>query len=242
MRTPPVQQVNNMIAATFFGRLARLMKWNPPADADADIVRSLATLGVTPGQTFDVTRLEPEAIRAMDDGFGAGKARLLEFARHPRGKMVSGWNWATVIGAYGVDYEQRAAIAYFGLGANTREDAVYPMTRVDSMGNSLHGAHRYVLHFDKGRTPPVNAFWSITMYNDRANPIHRFAIGDRDDLRYNADGSLDIYIQAAFPGRERESNWLPAPAGLFNLILRLYWPKQDVLDGVWQPPAVQMVQ
>src|SRR5271157_407480 len=143
----------------------------------------------------------------------------------------------------GRHYPTRALVALVGLGANLPQDAIYPMTTVDGEGKSLTGANRYVIHFDKDRIPPTNAFWSVTMYDMQrffvANPIDRYAIGDRDTLKFNDDGSLDLFIQHDSPGRERESNWLPAPKGECNLIMRLYWPKASMLDGLWKVPPVQ---
>ncbi len=132
----------------------------------------------------------------------------------------------TAIGTYGTDYLHRAGVAYGGYGANVPQDAIYPTTYVDQDGKPLDSAKRYILHFDKDSIPPVNAFWSLTMYNERqlfaANPIHRYAIGDRDKLKFNADGSLDLYIQRTSPGKDKESNWLPTPAkGAFSLGMRL---------------------
>jgi hypothetical protein len=119
------------------------------------------------------------------------------------------------------------------------------MTKVDGDGNPLTGANRYVIHFDKGQTPPANAFWSVTLYDMQqffvANPIDRYAIGDRDKLKFNDDGSLDLFIQHDSPGADKESNWLPAPEGSFNLIMRLYWPKESMLDGSWKIPPVSRV-
>ena len=116
------------------------------------------------------------------------------------------------------------------------------MTSVDIQNNQLNGANRYVIHFPKDLTPPVNAFWSLTLYDmDQffvKNPINRYAIGDRNELAYNEDGSLDIYIQHE-PPEGQESNWLPAPEGDFNLIMRLYWPTPDIINGEWQLPTVQ---
>jgi hypothetical protein len=114
----------------------------------------------------------------------------------------------------------------------------------DANGQPFSSDFSYVLRFTKEQLPPVRAFWSLTMYDERqlfaANPIHRYAIGDRDSLKYNPDGSLDLYIQRASPGPERASNWLPAPAkGPFTMTLRLYWPKPEVLDGTWSPPPVK---
>jgi hypothetical protein len=133
-------------------------------------------------------------------------------------------------------------IAAAGLGANLPEDAVYPTAFTDGAGQPLRGDHPCVLHFAAGRFPPVNAFWSLTLYDASGylvpNAIERYALHDRDPLRYNADGSLDLYIQSETPGAAREANWLPSPAGApFSLTLRLYWPKASVLDGTWQPPA-----
>jgi len=132
-----------------------------------------------------------------------------------------------------------------GLGANLAKDAIYPMTRVDGEGKPLTGKNKYVMHFTKDQIPPVKGFWSLTLYNDKQffveNPLNRYAIGDRDKLKFNPDGSLDLYVQHESPGKEKESNWLPAPKDSFNLILRLYWPKKSVLGGTWAPPPVKRV-
>ena len=150
-----------------------------------------------------------------------------------------GWTIHHGLGEYGTDYANRAIVALVRLGANLAADAVYPHATTDADGQPLTGQHRYLLHFDADQLPPVRGFWSLSMYNDKQffvdNPLGRYAIGDRDDLRANPDGPLDIHIQQQSPGPEQESNWLPAPAGHFNLFLRLYWPEQPVLDGTWTP-------
>jgi hypothetical protein len=148
------------------------------------------------------------------------------------------------IGTYGTDYLKRALIANMGLGANPVEDAIYPTAVADGDGRPFDSARRYLMHFDPGQTPPADAFWSLTMYDQRqlfaANPIGRFAIGDRDALQFNADESLDLHICRESPGEVLESNWLPAPAdGPFTMNLRLYWPRPEALDGTWHPPAVR---
>jgi hypothetical protein len=155
------------------------------------------------------------------------------------GGRAAGWTGgAGAVGKYGTNYAARAAVARGGLGANPPEDAVYMNCAADSAGEALDGSRNYRIHFAKDGMPPVRAFWSITMYGLDgffvANPIDRFAIGDRDALKFNADGSLDIYISH----EERADNWLPAPAGAFNLSLRLYWPSEAILAGRWTPPAV----
>ena len=133
-----------------------------------------------------------------------------------------------------------------GLGALPVEDAIYPINMADADGKKIDGNHDYVIHFSKAELPPVDAFWSITMYDaegfQAANVLNRFAIGDRDALKFNADGSLDIYMQNASPGKDKESNWLPAPKGPLGITMRLYAPKPQVADGRWVPPAIRRVK
>jgi hypothetical protein len=132
-----------------------------------------------------------------------------------------------------------------GLGASQPQDAIYPLNVADADGQPLTGDNDYVLHFEKGELPPVEAFWSVTMYDaegfQAANPINRFAIGDRDSLSYNNDDSLDLYLQHENPGPQRESNWLPAPRGPLGVTMRLYAPAPQALDGRWNPPPIQRV-
>ena len=152
-------------------------------------------------------------------------------------RVANGWQMNTdTMGVYGNYYLKRAIIALVGLGANQPDDAVYPLNIADRDGKPMDGANKYVLHFGKEELPPVGAFWSITMYDSEgfqsANPINRYAIGDRDELKYNADGSLDIYLQHDSPGADKESNWLPSPnKGTLGVTMRLYEPKAQVLDG-----------
>jgi hypothetical protein len=135
-------------------------------------------------------------------------------------------------------------VAKIGLGANTPADAIYPNLHTDAEGRALSGDRRHTLHFAAGQLPPARAFWSLTLYDERqllsANPLDRYALGDRDDLAYNADGSLDLYIQHEQPvDKTHQRNWLPAPQGHFNLFLRLYWPLPEVLEQHWLPPAIR---
>jgi hypothetical protein len=240
-KTPPVKQVREMDANTFFKTLATLMASNAPGDADGPMVARLKRLGMVPGGDFDMERLGPATAKALRRAVQTARRRL---AATPAigGDIENGWRVDRNMGRYGTEYLRRALVASAALGANLPEDALYPYTEVDGDGRKLSGAHRYVLHFDKGQTPPTKAFWSLTMYNSDhffvENPIGRYAIGDRDALAYNQDGSLDLLLQREAPGG-RESNWLPAPAGPFNLILRIYWPRPEVMRGTWKPPAVQ---
>ncbi len=245
MQTPPLRQVNQMAGADFFAYAAELMKLHPPHVTDQAVITRMRRLGLRAGESFDVEGVEPvvrQALEAAPDvGLAAMNAKLPTLAR-----LVNGWQLNTeTMGVYGNYYLKRAIVALIGLGANQPEDAVYPLNLADGEGRPLDGTHDYVLHFDSAELPPVNAFWSLTLYDlegfQVANDLNRFAIGDRDPLSYNDDGSLDLYIQHASPGPDKESNWLPAPAGPFNLTARLYWPKPQVLDGSWAPPGIRQV-
>ncbi|WP_321166241.1 DUF1214 domain-containing protein [Ensifer adhaerens] len=145
-------------------------------------------------------------------------------------------------GAYGVDYLYRAAIAQCCVGENLAQDAVYPALSSDSEGQPLDGSNKYTLHFDKGKLPPVDGFWSVTAYDGEGyfmpNPLNRYAIGDRDKMAVNADGSTDLYIQSESPGKDKETNWLPVGQGQFTLLMRLYSPREEFLEGNWAPPPV----
>jgi hypothetical protein len=142
-----------------------------------------------------------------------------------------------------VNYAYRAAVANFGLGMNLPDDAVYPSISADSQGRPLDGHNTYFLRFDKDMFPPVDAFWSVTAYDTDGyfipNALNRQALGDRDTLQFNPDGSLDLYIQSDSPGRDKETNWLPVAKAPFTLLMRLYSPKKEVLDRTWKPPDVR---
>ncbi len=246
MKTPPVDQVNRMSAETFFNRLATLMASNPPTAADAPILAKLARIGVVPGRTFDMSTLDPAITKGLDGSVQTAVAKLGAEAKEI-GTLANGWRILPMtLADFGTDYHLRGEVALMGLGANLAKDAVYPTAFVDGAGQPLTGGNQYVLHFDKGVLPPVNAFWSLTMYDAEsflaANPIHRYNIAGWMPLKYNPDGSLDVYIQHDSPDKQKESNWLPAPAGAFNVTLRMYWPKEAALDGSWKAPAIEKVQ
>jgi hypothetical protein len=247
MRTPTVDQVERLSPGAYFSLFAELTKLNPPHANDYPILHQMRRIGIEPGKPFAFDRASPEIQRALTEAgppaFKKIKARISK-----AGVPSAGWRTnLTAIGTYGADYLSRAFVAYVGLGSNTIEDAVYPTAIADAEGKPFSSDSRYILHFNKDQVPPVRAFWSLTMYNEKqllaANPIDRFAIGDRDKLAFNADGSLDLYIQRESPGRDKEPNWLPAPAsGSFTMNMRLYWPKAEVLDGTWSPPGVTQVK
>ncbi len=244
LQKAPVDIVAAMDAKTFFQTFAHALKTNPPSYADGDMMNTLKNLGIEPGNDFDAVRVSSEEQTCLEEGMRAAQKEI-ETASKNFGKIKNGWRLLYGIGTYGTDYLTRAVVAYVGIGANLPDDAIYPTTFVDNEGNLLDGHHAYVLHFKASEIPPVNAFWSVTLYDDRSflvgNELKRYGLGDRDPLQFNKDGSLDIFIQHTNPGKEKESNWLPAPLGPFNLSMRLYWPKKDVLDGKWLPPAVKKV-
>lgn len=243
----PVEQVAKMDAAKFFALFGRLLKDNPPHDVDYPMLDRLARIGIVPGKDIDVSKLTPEVQAALAAAPAQAQQKIAAAVRRS-GTRANGWRTTlSPVGTYGAEYLGRAVIAYFGLGANVAEDAIYPSAFTDGEGKPYDSARKYVIHFDKANLPPVRAFWSLSMYNDRqffaANPIKRFAIGDRDALKYNADGSLDLYIQREAPEADKQSNWLPAPAsGGFTMNLRLYWPKPAALDGSWVAPPVKRVE
>ena len=242
--TPP-ERVKAMTPVEFFTAFAQAMKENPPHAADGAMVADLARIGIAPGKDFDPSALTPEQLQAINDGGSAGRALVESFVAHSN-QAKPGWNtFIRNVGRYGTDYTSRAVTARLALGANPPEDAVYISNFADGSGQPLNGAARYRMHFDKDQIPPVRAFWSLTAYDKDgyfiANPVNRYAIGDRDALKFNPDGSLDLYIQGEDPGPDRESNWLPAGDGPFNLTIRLYWPEEAILDGSWHPPALERV-
>lgn len=246
MKTPPLNQVNTMTAAQYFSYGAELLKLHPPHITDWSTIARLNRLGIVPGQSFAFDQassaIKAGLEQAVVDGLKLMQEKLPTLAR-----VVNGWQMNTdTMGVYGNYYLKRAIVAMVGLGANQPQDAIYPLCLTDADGKPLDGSNRYVLHFTKDELPPVEAFWSITMYDAEGfqviNKLNRFAIGDRDDLKYNADGSLDIYIQPDSPGGDQESNWLPSPAqGVLGVTMRLYAPKAQALDGRWVPPAVKRV-
>ena len=244
MTTPPVDQVAGMGAAAFFGRLNALMVANPPAHDDAVAIRRFSAVGIAPGKPFSLDRLRRSVARELEGSAQEGQQKIAAEAQKPHGKIVNGWRFMMDLGHYGTHYMWRAVVARVGLGANLPDDAIYPHATTDANGDPLTGAHQYEIRFAKGELPPVNAFWSITMYNSEQffvrNAINRYAIGDRDKLKFDADGSLTLHIQRTSPGKDREANWLPAPSDGFNLMMRLYWPKEEILEGGWKPPRIEL--
>jgi hypothetical protein len=247
MKTAVREQVNGLDSIAYFSLLAQLMKQNPPPAADAPALAKFARIGLVAGKDFDPGKLlnADFAKRIPQVAFDR---ILLQFKVNKEIKDINGWGFTTKTGVYGTDYLMRAFVTAIGLGANRPQDAVYPSSQKDGDGKAYDGANKYVLHFPKGQMPPARGFWSLTMYDSSyffvANPINRYSISARQNLKQNPDGSVDLYIQKDSPGADKESNWLPAPAGKFQLMLRLYWPNENapsIIDGSWKPPAVKKI-
>ena len=208
MTTPPVEQVNRMAAAGYFACAAELMKIHPPHVTDWSMLARMRRIGLEPGKNFDLQAVDPAIRQALEQAPAAAQQAMQ--AKVPKlAPQVNGWQMPTeTMGVYGNYYLKRAALAMIGLGSNPPEDAIYPLTFVDGDGQPLSGENDYVLRFDSNELPPVNAFWSLTLYDTNgfqvANPLDRRALGDRDPLRYEADGSLELFIQDEHPGSHRE--------------------------------------
>ena len=211
------------------------------------MLANMAKIGIVPGKPFEMGKLDPDVQTALKN-IPQTALNKIEANKDALGAMVDGWVVTKGLGTYGADYMKRAVVAAFGWPANQQDDAVYPYTEVDSTGQKLTGANKYTLTFAKDAMPPVNGFWSITMYEiDKGwwfvpNPLNKFTVSPRDNLKYNADGSLTLYFQNESPGKDGEANWLPAPKGDFIPMLRMYWPREkdpSINNGTWKPPPVE---
>ena len=240
----PYDQVRLMTGEMFFKKLALLMKDNPSYASDTGMIEKLKKLGVEPGKEFDPTKIDPRVLKGIND---APAEVWMKLATGPYGmKPPNGWINMLNIAEYGSDYQTRAYVAYMGLGAGVADDIVYPSAFVDSDGRALDGAYKYVMHFDKADLPPSqNGVWSISSYRENFyvhNPIDRYGLLPAM-VKYNPDGSLDVYLQAKSPGADKESNWLPIPpSGLVNLTIRIYDPKKEALEPSYKIPPIRKVQ
>jgi hypothetical protein len=230
----------------YFAEANRLLREHRGLDADTPMLARIAPLGIGPDDLFSADRFSAEQQTAIEAGVAEARAFVIDPQR--RGNEVDGWYYpGPTLGDFGTDYVSRAVVARTGLAALPRQEAMY-MRPAGEAGNALYdGRKAWRFRFAAGKLPPVDAFWSLTMYERTAdgqsfftqNAINRYAIGDRTPgLQKNDDGSLDIWIGNANPGASRETNWLPAPAGPFTMTLRAYLPKPDVLNGSYRLPRV----
>jgi hypothetical protein len=250
MKAAPREQVNAMDGAAYFKLFAELMKSNPPSAEDAPMVAKLAKIGLVPGQDFDASKLDPAVVKGINAAPKTAQDKISAYLKESLvtgdARAENGWLFFKNAGVYGTGYRNRAMITWYGLGANRPQDAVYPTSEGPDLLQKYNGADKYVMRFEKGQFPPAKGFWSITMYDDQyffvPNPLNRYTISSRNKFKANPDGSVDVYVQNESPGKDKESNWLPAPKGTFVLMMRLYWPSEtppSILDGSWKPPHVK---
>jgi hypothetical protein len=242
------------IKANYFEYLDAALQFVPPAPEEKDVRAKLASIGIGPGKTFDFKTLSTEHRAAILEGMKAGDDKVNNQLASGV-KNVNGWNVGAFFGDrdfYKANWLLRAAAAKGGLYGNNAVEATYPFTRVDASGATLDGSkHNYTITFPAGQLPPVNAFWSVTMYDGKSqflikNPINRYLINSPmlGGMKKNADGSITLYIQKDSPGKAKEANWLPAPNDTIFLVMRLYWPKEtppSILppgEGTWKPPGI----
>ena len=250
MKTAVREQVNALDGAAYFKLFAELLKTNPPASEDAPMVEKLAKIGVVPGQDFDAAKLDPAVAKGIAAATKPAQEAIMGWLKGGLAtgdmKLEDGWIYTTKAGVYGTSYLQRALVTAIGLGANRPQDAIYPTSEGPDILQKYSGEKKYVMHFNKGEMPPVDGFWSLTMYDADyffvPNALNRYNLSQRNKLKTNPDGSVDLYIQHDSPGKDKEANWLPAPAGQFILMMRMYWPKEtapSLIDGSWKIPGVK---
>jgi hypothetical protein len=247
-----------LVKTNFFDYLDFALQFAPPGPEEKEIRAKLARIGIGAGKTFDFKDLSLEHKAEVALGMKDGEAKVEKYLV-AGDKDINGWKIGSFFGDrafYHGDWVKRAAGAKGGIYGNDAAEAMYPYTKTLVNGEALDGSkHQYTLTFAAGQLPPVNAFWSVTMYDGKTqflieNPINRYLINSPmlPSLKKNADGSLTLYIQKDSPGQDQEANWLPAPNGPIYLVLRLYWPKTEVPSilppgsGTWQPPAIVVAE
>ena len=239
----PVAPAEMKTSLDFFNVLNFVLQFCPAPDSEKAMRAKFAEVGIVAGKPFDPATLSPEMKAAFQAGMADGQKEIDARREASNGKMDDFFGTRAFLKN---DYVARATGAQMGIGANSKEEALYPILEKDSSGQALNGANgKYTLHFAKGQFPPVNAFWSITMYDLPQqllvkNPISRYLINSPmlPQLKLDADGGLTIYIQSDSPGPDKESNWLPAPDGPFMLAMRYYLPRPAIIEGQWKTPAV----
>lgn len=242
---PPVENVNSMDWKTYFTWVGKLMMENPVPESHQAYVAQFKSIGLSFENGFDPSVLTEEQQNQLEKAIFEGLKQLDAVAKKKTGTIYEGWFYSLKAGVWGDDYLYRGAIAYRSLGQNIPDEAVYMNTTEDKEGSLLDASkNNYQITFAKGEWPPVDAFWSFTMYNEQnffvPNSINRLAIGNRTkSMKPNADGSLTVYFQKDAP-KENEGNWLPTPDGKFRVSLRLYVPKENVLNGEWLPPGIEI--
>lgn len=244
----PMTAEEERTSLRFFDELNFILQFAPPHPSEVELRDRLATIGIVPGKPFDADQKSAEVRQAVSEGMADAWKALADFKAQEidTGKRTSADGFGNREFLNG-DYLGRMAAAAFGIYGNSKEEAIYPAYFVDSAGRPLDGAkHRYTLRFGPGELPPVNAFWSLTMYELPAsllvaNPLKRYLINSAmlPGLKRDADGGITLYLQHDSPDKDAQSNWLPAPAGPFWATMRLYWPQPAALDGKWKAPPLE---
>lgn len=254
LSAPPINWIKPLAPAQqrtsleFFNEMAFLLQFaEPPHPSEVALRKKFERIGIVAGKSFDVVALSPSMKEALAGGMADGQKAIDDLRAKLGGSSQDLFGTRAFLKN---DYVRRAAGTQVGIGANSKEEALYPIYEKDADGRPLDGSTgRYTVHFSGGSFPPVNAFWSLTMYALPSqllvrNPINRYLINSPmlPDLKLDADGGLTIYIQSESPGPEKEANWLPAPKGPFMMAARYYWPKPELLDGKWKSPVVQRLK
>ncbi len=253
---PPVNFIQPLAASDertslqFFNVLNFVLQFCPTDPSEQALMARFAKIGVGAGKTFDANALSPDMQKALQSGMADAWTAFADFKKNKLDTLkVSSADGFGTRAFLKNNYMQRMSAAALGIYGNSKQEAIYPVFFVDSNGAKLDGSHRYTLHFPRGQLPPVNAFWSLTLYELPssllyANPLNRYLINSPmlPNLKHDADGGITLYVQNESPGAEHESNWLPAPKGPFFAVLRLYWPKAPALGGKWNAPLMHVEQ
>lgn len=242
-KTAPQEQVWRLGSEGFYSQLSKLLERNPAHQCDTEILAEFSGLGFVPSEYFTYEKLPPKTAQAMQHGVAAAQKRMMkEVKNRVNDQTFNGWSLHIHPGSYGTNYLQRALGALAGIPVSLAQDTIWFHAAIDHTGQPLTGLNRYVIDFARNETPPVNSFWSITLYDSAhhvvRNDVHRYVIGDRSRLRVNSDSSISIYVQHEWPGEFWDSNWLPAPKDSFSLALRLSWPKPEAVALKWFPPSI----
>jgi hypothetical protein len=245
----PLTPAEEKTSLEFFNILNFVLQFCPTVPSETELMARFAKIGVGAGKSFDASKLSPEMKAAIEQGIADSWADLEGLKKEfDEGKLNSGDVFGTREYLKN-NYAYRMIAAALGIYGNSKQEAMYPTYYVDESKQKLSGANRYTLRFAPGQLPPVNAFWSLTMYEEPqsllvANPINRYLINSPmlPQLKRDADGGLTLIIQNESPGKDKEANWLPAPKGPFSMIMRLYWPKEAATEGKWKQPPLKKAE
>jgi len=242
----PLTPAEEKTSPQFFNILNFILQFCPVDPSETELMERFAKIGVGAGKTLNLSKLSPEIKTAIEQGMADAWADFTGLLKQIEAEKVTSGDLFGTREFLNNNYLYRMAAAALGIFGNSKVEAMYPMYGVDADGQKLNGANRYGLRFAPGQLPPVNAFWSLTMYELPAsllvaNPINRYLINSPmlPQLKRDADGGVTLLVQNESPGKDKEANWLPAPKGLFVAFLRLYWPKAEAIDGKWKAPPLQ---